>query len=916
MQYVDGFQAVEANVFIAPGSFLNHSRRAENSAFLRSFFVDLDVGEGKGYQDQSEALTGLDAFIARTGLPPPVRVNSGSGVHAYWIFDEDVPAAEWKPYAKKFKEFCIDHELCIDPVVSADAARIMRCPNTLNYKTDPPKLTSLIDKEGINLTYSWEIFKEFLGDIEPDALEILRTVHKGLDEETKKFLKLDNFETTFESIAERSLTADGCMQIQHILLQARTLPEPLWYAGLSIARHCEDWETAIHLMSEDHPEYNYANTVRKAEQTIGKPQSCGVFDSLNPGICGSCSHRGRITNPLALGRRLKQPAENVVTFTENTKELLVDPFKKGINVAARTPNVAALPKALFPYTRGAVSGGIFFTPPPVVGKDGKAVHEPDILIIQHDLYPIKRMFSNVDGECLQMRAELPHDPCREFLLPMRDLYLMDRFKEAISKQGVLFNNNPQVVQLIMNYIIKWGQYLINTDSAEQMRMQMGWTESRDAFVIGNTEIRQDGRVVQTAPSPFVKGISKLLRPYGSYAIWQKSANALNEPYFEIFAFGLLIGFGSPLMTFTTTSGANLCFCGETGCGKTGALYGALSIWGHPKDLSVFDATDNAMIGRYLGLKNMPLGCDEVSNQRADRLSNLIHRVSHGKAKLRMQASVNAEREHEMSASLINFLTSNQSLYDKLTDLKARPDGEAARLVEFMVSKPEPMVKNDRLGVEIFNPFNSNYGFAGQEFVKHLFKIGEFRIKELIEQWTYRFIKDFGGDTAYRFYENMVSATFAGGEIANEAGIITYDLDRIYNSVLVQLLAIKNQTMQLNIRDYEGFVSQYIHRNESELLIMNNDKVVAEPRNKLMARSEIQTGLLYVPKAEFKKFLSELQISSREFEKALEKNGILVFNSKKRMSAGWKKGTEFLAPVNAYGFKFDLPNELIRPNTTT
>ena len=47
------------------------------------------------------------------------------------------------------------------------------------------------------------------------------------------------------------------------------------------------------------------------------------------------------------------------------------------------------------------------------------------------------------------------------------------------------------------------------------------------------------------------------------------------------------------------------------------------------------------------------------------LSNLVHKISSGKAKIRMQASQNAEREHEMSASLIAVFTSNHSLYNKI-----------------------------------------------------------------------------------------------------------------------------------------------------------------------------------------------------------------------------------------------------------
>ena len=63
----------------------------------------------------------------------------------------------------------------------------------------------------------------------------------------------------------KSLKGEGCAQIKHIIINAKTLEEPMWYAGLSIAQHCKDRNEAIHMMSEDHPQYNKQDTERKAK---------------------------------------------------------------------------------------------------------------------------------------------------------------------------------------------------------------------------------------------------------------------------------------------------------------------------------------------------------------------------------------------------------------------------------------------------------------------------------------------------------------------------------------------------------------------------------------------------------------------------------------------------------------------------
>ena len=112
------------------------------------------------------------------------------------------------------------------------------------------------------------------------------------------------------------------------------------------------------------------------------------------------------------------------------------------------------------------------------------------------------------------------------------------------------------------------------------------------------------------------------------------------------------------------------------------------------------------------IHNLVFGLDEVGNMLAKELSQLIHKISQGKSKIRMQASVNAERDHEMSASLIAIFTSNHSLYDKLTTIKKDPNGEVARIIEFMLGQPKILQTDLTFGRRVFEAFKTNYGHAG------------------------------------------------------------------------------------------------------------------------------------------------------------------------------------------------------------
>ena len=105
-EQIEKFKLEEGrNIYFALSSFSGLSRLATESIYLKSFFIDLDVGKVKNsYDTKDAAFEGLAKFIEDTGIPEPVVVDSGNGVHAYWICDEQIETKEWQHYATRFKE--------------------------------------------------------------------------------------------------------------------------------------------------------------------------------------------------------------------------------------------------------------------------------------------------------------------------------------------------------------------------------------------------------------------------------------------------------------------------------------------------------------------------------------------------------------------------------------------------------------------------------------------------------------------------------------------------------------------------------------------------------------------------------------------------------------------------------------------
>ena len=898
------------NIFVTPGSFEGHSRKADDCLFVKSFFIDLDVGENKEYATKGDAHTALYKLIGASGLPDPVVIDSGGGVHAYWIMDADIPKDEWKTYAEKFKALCQEH-IAIDPVVTADAARFMRCPETTNFKYNPPLETSVVNDE--IYVYGWEEFREFLGGPagkeEQHLEDILASIPKGLDDDTKELLKLDNFARTFETLAAKSIEGSGCNQVANILFNAATLEEPLWWAGLSLAKHCDDGATAIHLMSEDHPDYNYEKTEQKAN-SIPAPKTCKWFIENYSEHCEGCIHRGSIVSPISLAREFvpAKPAEKITPEADTEESVWEPPNTKGI------PD---FPEFLMPYVRGQ-NGGIYFIPAPKVDKKGVKYQDDPVLILTNDLYPLTRMISPQEGECLLMRTHLPHDGIKDFLLPVKNIYSKEAFKGIMGSSGVLFSQQHD--QHLMNYVIKWGQYLQSQEKALQMRMQMGWTEERTdlinwekrCFVIGKKEYNRMGETVDAPSSPLVKGLARHMKESGTFARWRESIDHLNKPGFELHAFAAMTGFGSPIMSYTSTSGVAISLHGLSGCAKTGAMYAGLSVWGQPKELSVVEGTGNGFMGRYLGLHNILLGLDEVGDKHAEEIGKLIHGLSHGKAKIRMQASVNAERDYEMSASLIAMFTTNHALYEKLMAAKFIPTGEAARLVEFEVKKPQLLEDNEntKLGEYIFDAFKYNYGHAGPMYVKQLLTRGDNYIFDHIAKWEDKFLSDFGGQTEYRFYKNLVGATLGAGAIANENKITDFELKKIYEKVVGEMINIRNKIVKVNRADYPSLLGDFINLNMGNILVLKDGRVTMEPRGKIVARIVSEEGLVQVSKTEFKEFLKTRKVGFGEFENDMKTNGILIDDKKGRLTTGWKNAIS-IDSAYLYWFRTKVPDEWVK-----
>ena len=910
---IEKLKQSEVNIYVSHSTYKNWKRGKDNAAFSRSLFIDLDVDpehtEGKKYTSKEEAENALNDFLAKTGLPEPIRFDSGRGMWAWWAFDKDIPIEDWKLYSEVFKKYCLDNDLKIDPNVTADAARATRTPNCTNWKAIPPTLSQVTSTE--LPTYVFDEFKEFLDSISPKDLSVeavLKAAKKGLSQEEREAQGASNFENNFEKLLDVSMRGVGCNQIKFMMEHPDQVSYDLWTAGLTVASRCVDSDTAIHTISEKGPTYNREATILKAA-TFGGVHPCSSFENANPEGCEGCIKRGVISNPLAFARVLKEIP--IVPYVETPVVEQASEQTTAIAMPFKDDWTFDIPFQMLPFFRGPNGGVMMEVAPKIDKKTGQLIESDPITICDVDVWAYRKLIYDGEdgvGDALVIRAVFKHDERRQFTLPLNSVYSPDKLMDAFARKSITIKRVN--VLNFMDYIIGWGGYLRNHGRSDTMRTHFGWTKDMNSFIWGDKELKRDGSIGHNAFAPQTRDYGPLLTEKGDFELWKQAVDNLNLPGFEVHAFAMLAGFASSLMPYGTVNGVSICLSGEAGSAKTGVMYSASSMWGDPEAQYIKGngetnegATANGLRLVMSALGNIPICIDEVTNMNPKHVSPFLHMIANGKGKIRAQGSTNAIRTIESSARLMCVMTSNASLYDKLKDVKADPNGELARLVEFEIGQPQPLKDDPTLGARIFEVVKNHFGHAGPMFVKAVFDLqakGELfrdynredqKLGDRFQKWIDRYIKDVGYDPAERFHHNAIGLCFGAGEICNAYGILNnLELERIYQVIMSKMLDNKKSVAKINSIDCEGIIGNFILKNVQNILTVKNKKVYDEPKGALVIRVEMDTNTTVIPKILFENYLkTEAKVSNvKAFRDQLKIAGIDYEIKRTRMTSFWDK----------------------------
>jgi hypothetical protein len=850
-------------------------RTHHNIQYLKSFWLDIDCGEGKPYATQLEGYNRLTEFCRACSLPSPVCVNSGYGLHVYWPLAEELGIQAWKGYAETIAYLCKDHGLFVDRPRSCDPSSVLRPVGSHNRKKGEIK----------EVTWSGLIEPYEIGEF--DGLRGSESLSKR--QHNEKMYDLGNASSDRnDSLFSAALNlygpsptggevAEQCAQLAAMRDRGGAIPEPGWYACLGVLAHCSDGERLAHEWSASDERYNYEDTEAKLERAreFG-PTLCERFIRLNS-LCEGCELRGNIVSPLHIRSRPLFSYENTDRGSEDHNGIA-----NGRDIERESPlDPLASIRSEFPRT----DKGLYFL------QGGKTENSVPVLISRYDIRLKSINVSESYGaqHSLTFEHETPNEGVSEFTIDKKVFFGTGGMAELAGKGPTIHDT-----ELFKRYVRKSIDLWHETNKVTVSYNQLGWKDNFKAFLLGDI-LYKENSTERVQPSPDVAYKAKDLGPKkgGSLVEWSRAANELYTKGLEPHAFAVLASFAAPLMRCHVDSegGAVVAMVtNKSGTGKSTALDAVSSVWGARSALEMTNRDTEISRAISLGvLGNLPVVLDELRFRDQETTRDFITMFTVGKDKTR------ATREGTLQQNNYRWQTilvggSNYSLVDMLaTDAS---NALALRVLEFSADMPFDQRRGDQLRRQLV----ANWGFAGDAFLKTVLQPGNLDfIRQALPKWTTELYDACKLTREHRFWVRTAVAVLCAATIVRQAGILEFSVKGLKDWILETL--VSKARMEKGVVDAtpSSILGSFLSEHVLDTMTVSGPsgkgtatdvQIISEPRRNLFIRFEQQGRLMYIDKMVFNKWCYKYGFQKEEIVKELYRIKVFVnINANKVLTSG-------------------------------
>jgi len=275
-------ESKRANLFFGVGARKSmNSGKKENIGYINAAWVDIDE---KDSLRKDEAMKLLNEWV----LKPTYIIDSGHGIHAYWILREPIHDPEEFMQLEKINKRLVSKFM--GDKNCTDFARIMRLPGSINFKDVPIEAKILQSSE-----QQYELF---------ELEEWLPSETRALDPKLSLSSGLNHGDYNKEEIEE---VINSCAFLAHCRDDAQNLSEPEWYMAITNLAALGDKEI-VHELSKPFAKYSFEETERKIEHALldsPGPHTCKTIQESGFDGCKNCKFANQVKSPAAIASKLR-----------------------------------------------------------------------------------------------------------------------------------------------------------------------------------------------------------------------------------------------------------------------------------------------------------------------------------------------------------------------------------------------------------------------------------------------------------------------------------------------------------------------------------------------------------------------------------------------------------------------------------
>ena len=737
----------KTNIYFGVGlrkKILPNNLRGRNSDILvvTTLYADIDI-KSKAHAETALPSSVNEAmeFLNSLPLKPSIIVNSGNGLHAYWLLDnpfkiqskndKDYISSIFRGWSKILSAKAIDRGWKLDNV--SDLARVLRVPGSINHKLENRAICEVLNLNKM---------KYHLTDFEP---YLVHSESKG----AKSYL--ENSQT-----GETKRIIEKCDFIKYCKENAENLSEPYWHAMITNLAPTKDGVKAIHELSKPYPKYDKSETDRKIKHAVkeNKPHTCkyiqehlgfecskkcnvkapivhgtpskeqSFMDLLDSGEVSSDKIFSKGNMKLCAWAKFSMPAEYARLKTKLKGKVNLRDFEKAVRFESKKNSINCNDeKTIHLGLKGIKLNGAVIPQGWNVsmnqGIQKVSVCKDSNIVTSVCKSPVvitKRLENFDDGS---EKVELSF---------FRD----GRWKKLIASRSSVFNRNSIIkyadsgLPISSSSAAELVAYLSDYENANIDKIplvrsiaRVGWLDNRSFFPYCTQK-----EIIFESESSEVNGIIDATIPHGSMDIWKKYAVVARKNPFARFI--LSASFASPLLKLLDSRVFFIHIWHDSQSGKTAVMKFAVSVWGDASKLmGSFNAT-SVGLERMAGiLKHLPFAIDElqVLNDRRLSLEKIIYSLGNGYGRVR--GNKNGGMQNIPTWQNIMITSGEQPISNESSN-----DGAITRVLE-LYGRP---VDDVGFAHDLHIVSKEHYGLAGEQFIKYVIKnVGERCSKPLYEQ---------------------------------------------------------------------------------------------------------------------------------------------------------------------------------------